>query len=550
MKGLDVTVLKLSAVREENEKLRYDAEFFGKDAHAAYRALRHHRRFGDLVAEGYRVIYESTEIIPREIGIEEGLPFFLQAADIETPFVQPEGMGCVSRADWERYPKGRIKAGEVLIEVKGLAEKVALVTDDVPRNTLVTGTCYKMRPHDPLDAPLLLSFLTSRYGQALKNRLKSNLLVAFVSKEDLFGMPVPQFGVALKKAIARTIEESFAAQKDAREKMTEAEALLTKALGLSGWQPPEPLTYTRRASEAFAAGRLDAQYFAPRVRELLTLLGAGGRTVRDAAPPRQEKFDPKAPRPPRAPTAQPMPAQGNALGSAPTKASALKGRPNAAMSRPVGADSVSVPDPRALPWAGMGQAVGLTDAEVAGHGGGDRAAGLAAETFRYIEISDVQGDGTATDNTIPLSEAPSRATWHVQAGDVLTSTVRPNRRLSAIATPEQDGCIASSGFAVLQPQAVPAEVLLTYLRLPLFCELMDLHTSASLYPAISERDLLALPFPEIPAKASAAIVAAVRAAHTARARARTLLAQAQRAVEIAIEQNEAAALDFLTSGTP
>ena len=29
------------------------------------------------------------------------------------------------------------------------------------------------------------------------------------------------------------------------------EATLTDALGLGNWQPPEPLTYTRRASEAF-----------------------------------------------------------------------------------------------------------------------------------------------------------------------------------------------------------------------------------------------------------------------------------------------------------
>ena len=128
---------------------------------------------------------------------------------------------------------------------------------------------------------------------------------------------------------------------------------------------------------------------------------------------------------------------------------------------------------------------------------------------------------------------------------MLTSTVRPNRRLSAIVGPEQAGCVASSGFVVLQPRAVPAEVLLTYLRLPLFCELMDLHTSASLYPAISERDLLALPFPEIPATASAAITTAMQSAHSAR----TLLARAQHAVEIAIETGEAEALASLSATT-
>jgi hypothetical protein len=47
-----------------------------------------------------------------------------------------------------------------------------------------------------------------------------------------------------------------------------AQNVLATALGLSSWRPPEPLTYTRRASEDFAAGRFDAQYFAPRVLEL------------------------------------------------------------------------------------------------------------------------------------------------------------------------------------------------------------------------------------------------------------------------------------------
>lgn len=75
---------------------------------------------------------------------------------------------------------------------------------------------------------------------------------------------------------------------------------------------------------------------------------------------------------------------------------------------------------------------------------------------------------------------------------------------------------------------------------------MDLHTSASLYPAISERDLLNLPFPKLPAKACDAIGQAVRSAHAARREAQALLAKAERAVELAIEQDETAAQACLT----
>jgi hypothetical protein len=133
----------------------------------------------------------------------------------------------------------------------------------------------------------------------------------------------------------------------------------------------------------------------------------------------------------------------------------------------------------------------------------------------------------------------------VRNGDIITSTVRPIRRLSAVIGPEQDSHVCSSGFVVLAPRSIASEVLLTYLRLPIICELMDLHTSASLYPAISERDLLKLPIPRIPDKIASQIVSQVRQAHAARHEAQTLLARAKRAVEVAIEEGEAKGMAVL-----
>lgn len=117
--------------------------------------------------------------------------------------------------------------------------------------------------------------------------------------------------------------------------------------------------------------------------------------------------------------------------------------------------------------------------------------------------------------------------------------------MSAVIAPVQDGYVCSSGFVVLQPRAIKPDVLLTYLRLPPVCALMDLHTSASLYPAISETDLLALPIPKIPAATQQAIEKSALAARQARQRATRLLDAAKRAVEIAIEKDEKSALAYL-----
>lgn len=67
------------------------------------------------------------------------------------------------------------------------------------------------------------------------------------------------------------------------------------------------------------------------------------------------------------------------------------------------------------------------------------------------------------------------------------------------------------------------------------------------YPAISETDLLALSIPKIPAATQQAIEKSALEARQARQRATQLLDAAKRAVEIAIEDSEAAALAHLNA---
>ena len=88
---------------------------------------------------------------------------------------------------------------------------------------------------------------------------------------------------------------------------------------------------------------------------------------------------------------------------------------------------------------------------------------------------------------------------------------------------------------------------MTRSRVPVICELMDLYASASMYPAISEADLLALPFPAVDVATDKAVVLAVQEGRNVRHRARALLDAAKRAVEIAIEDSEAAAIVYLDS---
>jgi len=153
------------------------------------------------------------------------------------------------------------------------------------------------------------------------------------------------------------------------------------------------------------------------------------------------------------------------------------------------------------------------------------------------EISDLTNDGLAESQIVQGEEAPSRAQWIVRKGDVITSTVRPIRRLSAMIEAEQEGFVCSSGFAVLQPKSIPPELLLTYLRIPVVSEILDLYTTASMYPAISTADLLNIPV-TLPTdkKIVNEVVSKIQKSRQARQEAKRPLAEAKSEVEKLIER--------------
>lgn len=295
LEGLDASVVRLSEVLSDNATHRLDSDYFSPAAVRAFDLLRGGPVLGDYVRHGYRVVYENTKLIERDEGDTLGLPYFLQAADIETPFINEVGMGCVPESEWARYPKGRIDPGELLIEVKGLAEKVAVVHETIPRRTLVTGTCFKLTTHQPWQRSLLLAFLLSRPGRVLKNRLKTNLLVAYIAKGDLYRLPLPRFGDRLNEQVHRTIESALGARADIVRCQDAASDCLIRALALPAAAAP-PLTYTRSASDALSAQRLDATYFSPAKQAMLDALDAlPGAPLGERFASIRNMFNPDAP---------------------------------------------------------------------------------------------------------------------------------------------------------------------------------------------------------------------------------------------------------------
>lgn len=251
---------------------RLDAEYYKPEFLNFYSKISHYQRLGDFIVEGYRVVYENTNILDIDESERDSYTRFIQASDIETPQINWERVGFVDDSDWHRYPKGRIKPGEILIEVKGKAQKVAMVMDDAPLKTLVTGSLYKLTVSEKLPREYLLAYLICKYGTAFKDRNKTNLLISFINKSSLYDIPVPIFSKQFHETVAHLVKKSHKYNKQAQHLYNQAEQRLLAELGLLDWRPQHQLSFVRNYSEVEAVERFDAEYFQPKYYEALDML--------------------------------------------------------------------------------------------------------------------------------------------------------------------------------------------------------------------------------------------------------------------------------------
>lgn len=268
MEGLEISESTFANVRIDNPSFRLDSEYFRKYYINFFDKVKNISPLEDYIQDGYRVVYENTKVVNKEYAKEHNLPMFLQATDIETPFIKLDNVAYVDESDWIRYPKGRVKKGEILIEVKGKIEKIALVPDDFPEKVLITGSVYKMTLNNNINKYYLISYLASKYGVAFKDRYKCNLLISFLSKDDLYRMPIPILDNVIQFAIESTYKKAISLNSNSLALYSDAENILLEELGLQDWQPTNDATTQKSFEDFLASGRLDAEYYQPKYDQI------------------------------------------------------------------------------------------------------------------------------------------------------------------------------------------------------------------------------------------------------------------------------------------
>ena len=174
-----------------------------------------------------------------------------------------------------------IQSGDVLINGTGVGTigRAAVYLRESP--ALPDNHVTILRPNDNLNPAYLAVFLNSLAGQLqVDQRLRGSS-----GQIELYPTDIAEFQVwiapkALQLTIRKLVEQSYALRQGATSHLSAAEQTLLKALGLDTWTPPEALSYVRASSQAFAAGRLDAEHFQPRFAALAAMMNTKGNCGR------------------------------------------------------------------------------------------------------------------------------------------------------------------------------------------------------------------------------------------------------------------------------
>ena len=167
------------------------------------------------------------------------------------------------------------------------------------------------------------------------------------------------------------------------------------------------------------------------------------------------------------------------------------------------------------------------------------------KTYDYVEIGDVDvGMGIAMSNRIDTADLPDNAKIITRKGDIIVSTVRPNR--GAVAILANNDLLVSGAFTVLREVgSYKKEVLQVLLRTELYRDWLLRYNVGTSYPVIKDNDVLNMPIPLLPNGLQNEIAQKVRESFSLRRQSEKLIETAVRAVEIAIERDEAAAVEWL-----
>jgi type I restriction enzyme M protein len=293
LEGLEITVRPLSQVYSEHLFMRLDSEHCQKQFLANLSLIR-------TFKSGWSPLGDELEELtggatPLGADYPESGVRFLRVQNIMPNYIDDSDMTFIADEDDELLSRSRLQTNDVLLTITGVSYvKAAVVMSEFAGcNINQHSVRMKLKRTSFLRPVFLATFLNADAGKLQSDQNITGVTRPALDYPTVRNFSVPRVSDAFQEAVETIVLAAHRQFEDSKRYQAAAEQTLLQALGLKDWQPPEPLTYTRSASEALAAQRIDSDFFAPaRYATLKKLAAMPHRLLSDYCTSVRELLDP------------------------------------------------------------------------------------------------------------------------------------------------------------------------------------------------------------------------------------------------------------------
>ena len=246
-----------------DEAGRLDSEYYSKEY--IYEENQLHKLSLFSIGDKYRVTdgeHGSVEYL------DDGVKY-LTAANIKEGYVDLSKIRYVSNAVDERNKRASVKAGDILISIKGTLGQIAIAEKSLaPCNMNRDVAIIK-----PTSAPdsynyLIALFLMGKYGALQSRRDGSGGVQQMITLERLRKFAIPEFSEQFCDTLKKAYDTVLMLRAKSEEAYNEAREVLETEIGIDMDTINEGGTVVRSFAESFGnTGRLDAEYYQPKYDE-------------------------------------------------------------------------------------------------------------------------------------------------------------------------------------------------------------------------------------------------------------------------------------------
>ena len=274
LEGLEISVVKFSKIKNENEELRIEAEHYQrKYQHLISKLDTNFAYLKNLVLKPIQTGHTPSMKDPRFYG---GIIKFIKTDNLRDNEIKEPFKNYLSELGNSEIKRTELQEGDIITTIIGatydvIARSCIIRKSHLPAN--INQNIAHIRPDKRKINPEFLNiYLNSKYGKMYLEYLSRQMEQVNLNCEEVGMVRVPMFSDNFQSRIDNVVKNAHSINERAKSLYSKAENLLYCNLGFKDWSPKTTSYTTKKFSDFAQCGRLDAEYYQRKYDELFEML--------------------------------------------------------------------------------------------------------------------------------------------------------------------------------------------------------------------------------------------------------------------------------------